>query len=139
MRKILELNQLLNVRQKIETPFDEIKVLDKLTKNIITKIIKITGLTKKEIIEILPVSIKTIDRLDPNEFVDDVLAEHLISIAKLAKEGIELFPEPKNFALWLKTPHAVLSGLEPIEILRTVIGCNIVIDLLGRTKYGVYS
>lgn len=139
MSKTLELNQLLNIKQKIETSLDEIKVLDRLNKKIIAKIMEVTGLTKKEIVDVLPVSMKTIERLDPNTYVDNVLAEHLMSIAKVAKEGGELFPDTKIFSQWLKTPHAVLSGLEPVEILRTVIGCHIVVDLLGRIKYGVYS
>lgn len=139
MNQTIELNQILNVKQKIESPIDELEVLGQLTKGVILTLVKVTGLTKKEIIEILPRSEKTIERLKNKETLELSLAEHLVGVAKVAIEGNELYENPKTFAKWLKTPHRVLCGLEPYEILRTVMGCNIIIDLLGRTKYGVYN
>jgi len=139
MRKTLELNEVLNVKTKIESPLDEIKAIEKLTKSILKMLARYTGLTVKEVVEILPKSAKTIERLKPNEVVDQVLAEHFLSLGKVVIEGNEIYSEPRTFAKWLKTPHNLLSGREPYEILRTVTGCNIVIDLLGRVKHGIYS
>lgn len=139
MSKTLVLNEVLNVKNKIESPLDEIKVIDKLNKGILKIISRHMGLTIKEIIEILPKSAKTIERLKPHEIMDQVLAEHFLSLGKVVIEGSELFADPGTFSKWLKTPHNVLSRLEPYELLRTTTGCNIVIDLLGRTKHGIHS
>ena len=139
MAKTIELNEVLNIKRKIVSPIDEIAVIDKITKRIIEPLAKLIGFTKKDIIEILPVSAKTIERLNPREYVDEVLAEHLLGLAKVAVEGNEVFEDTNLFSTWLRTPHPALNGLEPFEILRTITGCNIIIDILGRIKYGIYS
>ena len=64
------------------------------------------------------------------------LAEHLLCLAKVTAEGLEVFENSRLLANWLKKPHAKLSGIEPYELLETVYGCNIVINILGQIKYG---
>ncbi len=135
----IKLNEILLTKKAVETPIDEMAVIKQMTKKIISKLTSYIGLTKKELIAILPVSDKTIERLKDNQIIDLVLAEHLLHLAKVTKEGIDVFEDPKVLGNWLKTPHPLISGLEPYEVLRTVTGCNILIDILGRAKYGIYS
>ncbi|MFC1510561.1 antitoxin Xre/MbcA/ParS toxin-binding domain-containing protein [Candidatus Omnitrophota bacterium] len=139
MVKSISLNEILGLKNKIETPLDEIKAYELLTKKPLTKISALSGLSISEIISILPVSEKTIDRLKPNERISLVLAEHLMVLAKLVVEGHETFEDSKLFASWLKESHPLFKGLNPCEMMKTVTGCNIVETLLVRFKHGVYS
>lgn len=137
--KTIELNKILNTKKRIKTPLDEMNAIRTLTKSVIQHIAKFLGLNKRDFIEILPVSPKTIERLEAGVIEDAVIAEHLLHLAKVAKEGIEVFEDSQNLAKWLKTAHPLINNLEPYEILRTVTGCNIIVDLLGRTKHGIVS
>lgn len=137
--KTVELNDILKIKNRIETPFDEMEAIKSISKSVIQQLANFLGLNKKELVALLPVSPKTIERLESGIIEDRVIAEHLLHIAKVAKEGIEVFEGPNHLSEWLKTPHPVIRNLEPYEILRTVTGCNIVADLLGQTKHGIPS
>lgn len=137
--KTVELNDILKTKKRIETPFDEMEALKSITKSAIQQLVDFLGLNKKEMIALLPVSPKTIERLEAGIIADRVIAEHLLHIAKVAKEGTEVFESPQQLSKWLKTPHPIINNLEPYEILRTVTGCGIIVDLLGQTKHGIPS
>lgn len=137
--KTLKLNTILNTKKRIETPIDEMRAMKRITKAIIEDLAQLLGLTKTDFIALLPVSPKTVERLKEGIIDDLVLSEHLLHLAKVAREGFDVFEDSHQLAVWLKTPHPFINRLEPYEILRTVTGCNIITDLLGRAKYGIVS
>lgn len=133
----LQLKEILHTRNPIETPMDEMKAMAKITTKVVDDLPKLLGLTKRDFAALLPVSAKTIERLDEGVIEDLSLAEHLLYLAKVTKEGMDVFEDPKILVEWLKRPHPYINELEPYEVLRTITGCNIVVNLLGRAKHGI--
>ena len=134
---VLELKKILHSKKPIETPMDEMRVMENLTKKVVEDLPGLLGLSKKDFVVLLPVSAKTVERLKDGIIEDLSLAEHLLHLAKIAKEGMDVFEDSKILAEWFKKPHPYLNGLEPYEVLRTITGCNIVVNLLGRAKHGI--
>lgn len=136
---IQDLKKLERINNAVESPIDEIRVLDKITKEVIVILAEAMGLTKGEFVELLPVSERTVERLKKGEHLQISLAEHLFYLLKVTLKGISVFENQKDFAKWLKTPLVSLEGMAPIDILGSILGCNITFDILGRIEYGVYS
>ena len=138
--KTVKLQDILGVKKKVLNPIDEIDIIvSAISKEIIEKLVEYSGLSKGEIVNLLPVSPRTIDRLTDEVITNTALAEHILYLAKVTTEGLEVFESSQEFAEWLKKPHLKLSNLEPYELLTTVSGCNVVIDMLGQIKYGIFS
>ncbi len=95
-------------------------------------------LTINELSEYLHVSAKTLQRhkgklLSPN------VSDRLFRIAQVYARCEEVFGNEEAAALWLKEPIGALNGEKPINYLDTSMGTEIVMTILGRIEYGVYS
>jgi len=96
------------------------------------------GISIGELCGLLHVSPKTITRyrgkvLGPN------LSDRILTVAKVYARCKELFNTDENCITWLKSPILALGDARPIDLLDTGTGVNMVMTVLGRIEYGVYS
>lgn len=110
-----------------------------LRKQALLNLSNMLELTAKEIANLLPVTKRTLQRKQPNDFLSTAASEQIVLISGLTDKGIETFGNIKPFLKWLKTENTALNGYRPLDLLDTAIGIQLVEDVLMRISYGVYS
>ena len=98
-----------------------------------------TGLTKVQLSKLIHVSIRTLQRNNPEKSLNTNSSERLLELTRLYLLGIETFGNKDKFNKWLYRPNLSLAKQKPIELLETNIGVNIVKDELLRIEFGVFS
>lgn len=96
-------------------------------------------LTLEEIAGILHISERTLQRYTPSTLVKTEYADRAIALAKLYERGIEVLGNQHNFDKWLRQPNYALNNQVPLKLLDTSIGFGLVLQVLGRIEYGVFS
>jgi putative toxin-antitoxin system antitoxin component (TIGR02293 family) len=64
------------------------------------------------------------------------LTEHMIKLEELYEKGIELFGDPGRFNNWLKSESYGLGNIEPIIIINSITGIDLVYEELIRIEFG---
>ena len=132
--------KILGVKNKFNSRLDLIALAKSgVSKKIMSNVAKRMLLTNTELVNLLPVSQRTIQRLAQNDSVNPAVSEHVIQLAEVTATGIETFNDTQDFNAWLHEPCLALNHHRPIELMDTIMGCKMVIDVLGRIQYGVYS
>lgn len=140
MSTTIELKSILHIHKDTENPLNIFAVIQKgLTKNTALKVKELLGLTLKEYIPLLSRSERTFERKKATEIFDPVMSERIIDLARVAVAGGNVFDGPQELKEWLREPNRALDNLRPIDVMNTHLGCGLVLDLLKRTQYGVYS
>jgi len=104
----------------------------------ISKIQTYTSLSDKELSSLLPISQRQLFRYTPSHKLNKEITAHLIQLLEMFQKGFTLFGEEK-FKIWIRTPNKVLSNNQPLEIMDTSIGIEMIEDVIGRIEHGVYS
>ncbi len=138
------LNNIINepaaAYQVTETPIDLISIARKgVRKQGLLDLAELLDLTLKEVASFLPVTERTIQRKRPESVLSPAVSELIILISKLTDKGIETLGGTEPFKKWLREPNTGLGGYDPLHLLDTSIGIQLVEDELGRLSYGVYS
>ncbi|UKT64443.1 type II RES/Xre toxin-antitoxin system antitoxin [Pedobacter mucosus] len=97
------------------------------------------SLTIEEVASVLHISERTLQRYTPNTLVKTEYADRAIELALLYERGIEVLGSERAFSSWVKSPNMALGGEVPFNLLDTRIGFNMVLQILGRIEYGVFS
>lgn len=98
------------------------------------------GVSKKTMAEdILSVSVKTIERKQPQEKLDKRTSSHAIEIARIIQHAYKVFENEEKVKRWLNLENRALGNRKPLVLLETFSGINLVNDVLGRIEEGVYS
>lgn len=118
--------------------------LDQLSKKGISKsallhLAKYLNLSEGEIAELLPISLRTLQRYPGKMRFDRVVSEHILQIAVVAARGIEVFEEKSRLLSWLSYPNQALGNRTPTSLLGSRFGIEMVLNELGRIEYGVIS
>jgi len=122
------------------TDFDLLNLARKgISKKAITALAKQISLTLEEIAGILHISERTLQRYAPTTLVKTEYADRAIELARLYERGIEVLGSAKAFNSWVKAPNLALNGEIPFNLLDTRIGFEMVLNILGRIEYGVFS
>jgi putative toxin-antitoxin system antitoxin component (TIGR02293 family) len=98
-----------------------------------------TGLTYSVLARLLSVSAKTIERKKPGERFDDTASERLLKLAEIIVLGREALGNDEALQQWLQRPLRPLAGKCPVDMMKNMYGLEMVKQVLGRLKYGVYS
>jgi len=69
----------------------------------------------------------------------DHYAERILGIIRLVKEGAIFFDELEHFYEWLNIPNPALSSRRPKEFLLSSFGIQILTDLIGQMKHGIFA
>jgi putative toxin-antitoxin system antitoxin component (TIGR02293 family) len=110
-----------------------------ISKQSLLQLSEVAGLTLKEIANLLPVSLRTIQRCSKDDLLDPSVSEHVLLIAELIADAGNIFNSAEDVQSWLKSPLIGLGGIEPVTLLDTSFGIRLVREELGRLEYGVYS
>lgn len=110
-----------------------------ISKKSLYRVAEFCDLSLKDLVELLPVSLRTIQRYHDDDLLDTPITERIILIAEILEKGMEVFDSRDKLLAWLKTPVLALGQKSPLSLLDTVFGIRLVMDLLGRIEHGVYS
>ncbi|MCA9407662.1 MAG: DUF2384 domain-containing protein [Candidatus Omnitrophica bacterium] len=114
-------------------------IMNGVDKKLFKQIAQCLGLSQTEMANILPTSVRSIFRKREKEKFDISVSEHLIGLAKIILEAQDLFDSPQEFREWLVSPNKTLRSAAPIELIKTICGCEFVRQILGRARHGVFS
>jgi putative toxin-antitoxin system antitoxin component (TIGR02293 family) len=95
-------------------------------------------ITPRELSKYLHVSHKTLQRHE-GKVLDINVSDRLITIALVYSECIDVFGTGEISVRWLKSPIPALGNVRPLDYLDTNAGADMVMTLLRRIDYGVFS
>ena len=72
-------------------------------------------------------------RLTPEE------SAKMVRLAKVFSRAVEVFEDSQSATNWLNTSNHSLGNIEPLTLLDTEIGGDIVLDALGRLEHGIFA
>lgn len=95
----------------------------------------------RKVADLIDVPLSTLDRrkksrkpLKPDE------SERLYRLAQVFEKAVALFEGDVAAAReWLGSPVRGLGHQVPLELVRTAVGAQMVLDLIGRLEHGVFS
>ncbi|WP_316806931.1 antitoxin Xre/MbcA/ParS toxin-binding domain-containing protein [Pedobacter agri] len=120
--------------------FDLLELARKgIAKKSLTALAQQISLTMEEIAGILHISDRTLQRYTADTLVKTEYADRAIALAKLYERGIEVLGTTKAFNSWVRHPNKALNNEIPLALLDTSIGFEMVLQILGRIEYGVFS
>ncbi|NQU32920.1 MAG: DUF2384 domain-containing protein [Bacteroidetes bacterium] len=66
-------------------------------------------------------------------------SERIISITMLNKYGVEVMGSQDNYNIWLKSRNISMGNIEPISLLDSSFGIQIIREELTRIEHGVLA
>ena len=108
-----------------------------LPKQAIKKLADSLGVDEKEIINLLPVTSRNLQRYKDTDKLSETVADRLVTLASLFEWGEHVLGKD-YFNVWLHTPSLPL-GDRPIALLTSNTGAQAVKDELTRIAFGVLA
>lgn len=134
------ISETLHTDRSLESSFDLVSLArEGLTTVSIDALTEALEISTDEIVALLPISRRTLERYAENQKLSPELSDRIIQIARVYSRTLEVFGD-RNLALgWLKSPCKAFGDVIPLSYLNLSSGFEIVMDELGRIDYGVYS
>ncbi len=110
-----------------------------VTKKSLIHLVQILNVSTNRVADMLPVTLRTIQRYSNNQKFTPSVSEHIIQLAQLVGKGIDAFGSREKFLEWFDTPSTALGGNKPSELVKLKTGAQMVMDELTRIEYGVYA
>jgi putative toxin-antitoxin system antitoxin component (TIGR02293 family) len=110
-----------------------------ISKKSILALAKKISLTLEEISNVLHISERTLQRYTPSTLVKIEYADKAIELARLYERGAAVLGSENEFNVWMRTPNHALNNEIPLNLLDTSIGFDLILQVLGRIEYGVFS
>ncbi|MGB3861895.1 MAG: antitoxin Xre/MbcA/ParS toxin-binding domain-containing protein [Candidatus Aminicenantaceae bacterium] len=110
-----------------------------LTKAALLHLADYLDLTLSQMADLLPITERTIQRYSEDQHFSPSVSEHILQIAECTAVGIKVFEEKGKFLAWLRHPNRALGQQTPMCLLNSRFGSEMVLDVLGRIEYGVFS
>lgn len=70
--------------------------------------------------------------------LDFSLSDKVYQLAELIGYGERVFGDEAKVRLWFKTPSVVFEGRQPIQLVSSLSGLNLINEELLRIEHGVY-
>ncbi|MCF6359410.1 MAG: DUF2384 domain-containing protein [Cyclobacteriaceae bacterium] len=105
-----------------------------ISKTYIKKLLKLSGLSVTELINLLPISIDTYKR---KSIFNPSVTEKILEIEEVYRKGIDAFGQ--SFHPWMNTDNIALGGGKPKVLLSNSFGIRLLLDEIGRLEYGVLA
>jgi putative toxin-antitoxin system antitoxin component (TIGR02293 family) len=109
-----------------------------ISKIAVSHLAKHLSIPVREMVNLLPVSDRTLQRYTSKKHLNRPTSEQVIQIAEVVARGTEVFGNKDKFLAWINLPNAALSNETPYTLLKSRFGAEMVIDELGRIEHGVY-
>ncbi|MDX1642685.1 MAG: antitoxin Xre/MbcA/ParS toxin-binding domain-containing protein, partial [Balneolaceae bacterium] len=110
-----------------------------ISKKSLLKLTEIGKFSLKQFSELLPVSLRTLQRYNDDDILPSEISEHALLIAEVFARGTEVFDNRDQLRHWLQTPCVGLANQTPFSLLDTSFGVRLVTEELGRLEQGVYA
>jgi putative toxin-antitoxin system antitoxin component (TIGR02293 family) len=107
-----------------------------LPKSSIKHLSESSGLEMKEILDLLPVTPRNLQRYKDSELLNSTLSDRLIVLADFIEFGKTAFGQ-SYFTDWLRSPITALGYKKPIEYLNTSKGISYIQTIIGRIQHGI--
>ena len=124
----------------LKTPVAKLGAIKKgLESKAILDLIGITGATQADIAHILDLTEPTLRKhIKSVKELNTGLSEHILQLFELFEKGIDTFGSLQEFKNWLPQ-HNIGITAKPVDLLDTITGITILINLLLRIDYGVLA
>ena len=96
------------------------------------------GMDIKDVIALLPVTSRNLQRYNDIDLLSNVVSDHLIALADLFSVGNRVLGK-EYFLDWLNNEVPALGSERPISFLRTHAGIELVKTELGRMEHGIFA
>ena len=96
------------------------------------------GMDIKDVIALLPVTSRNLQRYNDIDLLSNVVSDHLIALADLFSVGNRVLGK-EYFLDWLNNEVPALGSEKPIGFLRTHAGIELVKTELGRMEHGIFA
>jgi putative toxin-antitoxin system antitoxin component (TIGR02293 family) len=93
----------------------------------------------RAIAALLNVTERTLQRKGDSDLLDGTTTEQVLQIAEVFSRGNEVFGSGADFREWIGSENKALGDKRPMELLSSRFGAQMVLDVLGRIEYGVFS
>lgn len=110
-----------------------------IKKVVLNKAIDLMGLSLDEMAVILHTTDRTLRRYSDSTVLSMEQSERIVELAKLYTIGSDVFDGLENFKEWINQPLIALNSKSPKSFLDTSIGIKLLMQLLNRIEYGIYS
>ena len=101
-------------------------------------LINFMGWGRDESADYLTVSRRTVSRWTKTMKLSSGVSDEVLSIARVIARGIDVFGSKSKFQNWIRKPSKALESRQPLELIGSRIGLELVNDELLRIEYGEY-
>lgn len=98
-----------------------------------------TSMSLRALASILQISERTLQRKKDSDLLNRSVSEHVIQIAQIFSRGNEVFDSFEDFQTWISTANKALGNREPMKLLSSRYGAQMILDELERIEHGVFS
>ena len=88
---------------------------------------------------ILHISSRSLHRYSHDKVLAADTSAVVLRLEQLLDDGLSTFDNTDDLSDWLKSPLPYLNGKTPLEYLDTPFGFDLVTQLLGRIRHGVFA
>ncbi|MEA1910235.1 MAG: antitoxin Xre/MbcA/ParS toxin-binding domain-containing protein [Spirochaetota bacterium] len=104
----------------------------------IEEIASYLDITINELMEYLHISLSTWNRRKKAGKLDFNLSDKVFQVSKLLEYAENVFGNSEKVSFWFKRPSIVFENLQPVELIGSLSGINLIKDELIRIEHGVY-
>lgn len=98
-----------------------------------------TGLSWQQLSAILHISVRTLQRYQPDQVLSAPLSERLLHLADVYAKGYEVFEDRTMFQRWMQEPIPALGYTVPLSLLPSLYGMDAIMEELGRIEHGILA
>jgi putative toxin-antitoxin system antitoxin component (TIGR02293 family) len=98
-------------------------------------------LERSDFLKVAGISFRTVQRFSAtsNKLLSREQSGRVWKFAEILARAIEVFGTREEAERWLATPAIALDQHRPVDLLASPVGIEMVEQLLGRLKFGVYT
>jgi putative toxin-antitoxin system antitoxin component (TIGR02293 family) len=123
---------------RIKSSFDLIDLSKRgLSKASLEHLSIFTGISVNKLVLFLPISFRSVQRLDRDERFSSAVSEGILRIAEVFAKGMDVFEDRELLMAWMSTPSPALNRKTPLDLLDTLYGAQVILDELTRIEHGV--
>jgi putative toxin-antitoxin system antitoxin component (TIGR02293 family) len=112
-----------------------------LPARVIDRLEKLLALSPPQSARLLAISESSRKRYKqtPTKRLDEAASDRIVRLMTTIVEAEEIFGDRSKAIAWLKTPSLALNGLQPLDLMTSDPGAQLVRDELNRVRYGHWA
>ena len=95
--------------------------------------------SREELLTALSLSARTLSRRQREGVLSPEESDRALRLARVAAQAEEVLGGRDDAIRWLHRANRELGGREPLELVSTDAGAELVVDVLGRLEHGVFG